>query len=131
VRVAVRNGSGRTGAGSTTLDALKGAGFAVLPPATNADRSDYTISEVRYAPGAGNQNKAKLVLAYLGGAGKVVALQGATEGADVVLVVGRDFSTISAPAARPPATRGAPSQSASPTTGAPAPAADALPPVGC
>ncbi len=126
VRVAVQNGSRRQGVGSTTLDALHRLGFAVLGQAANADRNDYAVSEVRYSSGA--QNKARLVLAYLGGAGKLAPLQGADadSDADVVLVIGRDFSGVSAPARAPSA--GAPAtRSAAPAT---APA-DALPPVGC
>jgi len=131
VRVSVENGSGRQGMGSATLAALHRVGFAVLGQAANADRSDYAVTEVRYASGA--QNKARFVLAYLGGAGKVVPLQGAAaEGdADVVLVVGRDFAGVAAPAHRAPS-----SVTTAPRSGTPAPTsatapADALPPVGC
>ena len=46
--------------------------------ATNADRSDYTVTEVRYAPGS--KPKAQFLLSELGGAGKVVALIGERTG---------------------------------------------------
>jgi LCP family protein required for cell wall assembly len=131
VRVTVENGSGRQGVGSTTLEALHRLGFAVLGQAANADRNDYAVSEVRYSPGA--QDKARLVLAYLGGAGKLAPLQGtAADGdADVVLVIGRDFSGVSAPAARAPSS-GAPATRSTSSATAPSTApADALPPVGC
>ena len=51
------------------------SGSRPCTPATNADRSDYAVTEVRYAPGA--ENKGRLVLAQLGGAGKLVALDAA------------------------------------------------------
>jgi hypothetical protein len=127
----VENGSGRQGVGSTTLAALHGLGFAVLGQAANADRNDYAVTEVRYSSGA--ENKARLVLAYLGGAGKLAALQGAAANgdADVVVVIGRDFSGVSAPAARLPSA-GAPATGSGTSAAGPASAAaGALPPVGC
>ncbi|HMC68382.1 MAG TPA: LytR C-terminal domain-containing protein, partial [Mycobacteriales bacterium] len=92
--------------------------------------NDYAVSEVRYASGA--QGKARFVLAYLGGAGKVVPLQGAAaEGdADVVLVVGRDFAGVAAPAPRASSVTTAPRSGATAPPSATAPT-DALPPVGC
>jgi LCP family protein required for cell wall assembly len=121
VRVAVENGSGVTHEGATALAALRSRGFAVISPATDADRSSYAVSEVRYAPGA--DAKARLVLAQLGGAGKLVALSShPSNGADVVLVIGRDFGGISAPT-----TAAAPH----PTSATAKPAAHSAPPVGC
>lgn len=99
VHVAVENGSGRTGLGASANDALGGLGFSAVGAATNADRSDYTVTEVRYAAGA--SAKAQFLASYLGGAGKVVALNGsAPAGADVVLVLGRDYSGLSRPTAK-------------------------------
>jgi LCP family protein required for cell wall assembly len=129
VRVTVQNGSGRNGAGSTTVDALRQRGFAVLGPATNADRSEYAVTEVQYSRGA--QNKARLVLAYLGGAGKLVPLDAAAGGADVVLVVGRDFSSVTAPSAPRPSTATAGTRPVSSGTARPAATATAPAPVGC
>jgi polyisoprenyl-teichoic acid--peptidoglycan teichoic acid transferase len=103
VRVAVQNGGGRTGAGGAALTALQQAGFAGVGDATNADRSDYDETEVRYAPDA--KAKGQLVLSYLGGAGRLVALDDAPAGTDVVLVVGRDLDGVAPPATNP-ATRG-------------------------
>lgn len=103
VRIAVRNGSGRNGLGATVVESLQELEFAVLPPAANADRSDYVTTEVRYAPGA--QAKGQYVLAALGGIGKLVELaDGQSEGADVVLVLGQDYQSISRPNATPPTT---------------------------
>jgi LCP family protein required for cell wall assembly len=130
VHVAVENGSGRTGLGARANDALGGLGFSVVGPATNADRSDYSVTEVRYATGA--QAKAQYLLADLGGAGKVVALgTNAPAGADVVLVLGRDYNGLSRPAAKAaphPASTGArpPSGSRAPVT-----TSSTLPQVGC
>jgi polyisoprenyl-teichoic acid--peptidoglycan teichoic acid transferase len=130
VHVAVENGSGRTGLGARADDALGGLGFSVVGPATNADRSDYSVTEVRYAPGT--QAKAQLLLAYLGGAGKVVALgTSAPAGADVVVVLGRDYNGLSRPKAK--AQTNPPSSAASPPSGSAAPVttASTLPQVGC
>jgi len=97
VRVVVENGSGVTGAGARAADALGGFGFSVLGSATNADRQDYPVTEVRYVSGA--SDKAKAVLSYLGGVGEMTSLDGqAPAGADVVLVIGRDFKGLSRPA---------------------------------
>jgi LCP family protein required for cell wall assembly len=123
VRVAVQNGSGRAHAGGDALTTLHGLGFATLTPATNADRSDYSVSEVRYAPGS--ENKGRLVLAQLGGAGKLVALDAAPGNADVLLVIGRDFSSIAAP------TTAAPHKSSSSSKPAAAKSPSTAPPAGC
>ena len=92
VRVTVENGSGRTGAAGHARTDL---GFALGGPAVDADRSSYDVTEVRYGPAA--LAKARLVLAYLGGAGKLVALGAAPSGADVLVVLGGDFQQVSAP----------------------------------
>ena len=123
VKVAVQNGSGRAHAGGDALTALQGLGFATVTPATNADRSDYAVSEVRYAPGA--ENKGRLVLAQLGGAGKLVALDAAPGSADVLLVIGRDFGSIAAP------TTAAPHKSSSGTKPAAAKSPSTAPAAGC
>jgi LCP family protein required for cell wall assembly len=130
VHVAVRNGTARSGVAGSTLNALRQAGFSVLPPAINADRNDYKVTEVRYVKGA--ERKAQLVLAYLHGAGKSVALASApsdAQDADVVLVVGRDFTSITKPAATSPATP-APASNTPHNAAAP-PATASLPASGC
>jgi LCP family protein required for cell wall assembly len=96
VHVVVENGSGITGAGARAADALGGFGFSVVGSASNADRQDYQVTEVRYASGASGD--AKAVLAYLGGIGVITPIEGsAPAGTDVVLVVGRDFKGLSRP----------------------------------
>ena len=131
VHVAVENGSGRTGLGARANDALGGLGFSVEGDATNADRSDYAVTEVRYTPGA--QTLAQFLLSYLGGAGKVVALRaGAPAGADIVLVLGRDYNGLSRPAAK--ATPKTTASGSHPSSGTAAPAgksATSRPDVGC
>ncbi|MDQ1509986.1 MAG: hypothetical protein QOG50_1830 [Actinomycetota bacterium] len=133
VRVTVQNGSGTAGAAGKARGDLGTDGFTLGAPATNADRSDYDVTEVRYGPAA--KTKAQLVLAYLGGAGKLVSLASAPSGADVIVVLGRDFRQVTAPAT---STTGAPATHKSPgtagtttTTGPPANPGGAVPEAGC
>ncbi|HEX5614760.1 MAG TPA: LCP family protein [Acidimicrobiia bacterium] len=113
VSVRVLNGSGITGQARTTLDALAALDFSVVEPPEDADRSDYEITEVRYAPGA--EGKAAFVAQYLG-VGQPVPLE-AAEGADVVVVLGRDFESVVAPdATTPTTTGGAPPSTVATTT---------------
>jgi len=123
VHVAVENGGGASGVGAAAFSSLQHDGFAVSGAATNADRSDYGITEVRYAPG--KQAEGHLVLSYLAGAGKLVAL-GTSQGVDVVLVIGRDFSAVSAPASSSGS-----GHASTPTTAAAAATGSTLPPAGC
>jgi LCP family protein required for cell wall assembly len=134
VRLTVKNGSGVAGEASTVLAELHTLGFQIAAAASDADRSDYAITEVRYAPG--EEKKGQLVLAYLDGAGRLVEQHSAT-GADVVVVLGRDFSRVNTPvslqaahvqpiAARRPAAGGVTT-----TTGPPANPGGAMPVAGC
>jgi polyisoprenyl-teichoic acid--peptidoglycan teichoic acid transferase len=131
IHVAVENGSGQTGLGAHVETSLQGLGFPVVGSATNADRSDYAVTEVRYVAGAAA--KAQFLLSELGGAGRAVALNGAApSGADIVLVLGRDYKGLTRAQATPS------SGSATPTTRAPAAATtpgvtspNAPPTVGC
>jgi len=100
VRVIVQNGSGVGGQARTVFDALQGAGFGVIDPPGNADRNDYDVTEVRYADGA--EDQARYLLAYLGGAGELTEVDGLPEGANVVLVLGRDFEQVLAPTTTEP-----------------------------
>jgi LCP family protein required for cell wall assembly len=133
VRVNVQNGSGVTGAAGKAHTDLGAAGFVLAAPAANADRSNYDVTEVRYGPGA--EEKAQLVLAYLGGAGKLVSVDSAPSGADVELVLGGDFDAITPPVT---STTGAPANPSTPatsgtttTTGPPANPGGAVPEAGC
>lgn len=130
VHVAVENGSGRNGLGAQAGDALSGLGFSVVGTATNADRSNYSVTEVRYGPGAAA--KAQFLLSELGGAGKTVALNGsAPGGADIVLVLGQDYKGLTQSTAKSGTKPTAAPQGTSGGTGAGATTATTVPPVGC
>jgi LCP family protein required for cell wall assembly len=130
VHVVVENGSGLTGAGKRAADALGGFGFNVVGSATNADRSDYQVTEVRYTSGA--SDKAKTVLAYLGGVGEMTSLQGnAPASADVVLVLGRDFKGLSRPASTTAPKGSAAGNPAGASTGSGATSTTSRPAAGC
>jgi LCP family protein required for cell wall assembly len=115
IRVQVLNGSGVRGIASTASSGLTAAGFASGGAATDADRHDYTTTEIRYAPGA--VDKARVAATYLGGVGQLVALKSSPAGADVVIVLGRDFVAVTAPGTRPVATSTSPSSTALPNSG--------------
>jgi LCP family protein required for cell wall assembly len=138
VKLQVQNGSGVGGAAGKAENALVTAGFQTVAPAADADRSDYTVTEVRYAPGA--ETKAQLVLAYLGGAGRTVALDSAPSGgADVVVVLGQDFQQVTvpttattAPPTTPHTTQHKPANAGTtPTTGPRVHAGGPVPVAGC
>ena len=99
IAVQVLNGSGVKGVALTTHTALAGAGFADGGPIGDADKSDYSLTEVRYVPGA--LAKAQVVASYLGGVGKLVALSGPAANAQVVVVIGRDFDGVVVPGSHP------------------------------
>lgn len=136
VRVRVENGSGVPGVARDTLDAFVSEGFAGVDPPADADRLDYGVTEIRYAPGA--EGEARLVKAYLAGAGKLVALETAPEGADVTVVVGQDFDGVWAPGTAPTTTVAPtstttlpPNPGTLPGVTTPYDPSSGLPPVGC
>jgi polyisoprenyl-teichoic acid--peptidoglycan teichoic acid transferase len=138
VSVVVQNGSGRTGAAKRVLGALTAAGFKRGGPATDADRSDYLVTEVRYASSA--EGKARVVLAHLGGAGKLVPVNSTPGGVDVIVVLGQDFhaagsataaaATTTTPPAAPTTHRPAGAGTTT-TTGPPANPGGVMPVAGC
>ena len=69
-------------------------------PPSDADRSDYPLTQIRWAPGAAG--KALTTALLLGTNNTVEARPGETDGADVVVVVGRDWDALDAPAKKPP-----------------------------
>ena len=77
-------------------------GFVSGAAAGDADHSDYSVTEVRYAPGA--KDKAKVVASYLGGVGSVVPMTTESQNADVAVVLGRDFVAVVAPGQHPQST---------------------------
>jgi LCP family protein required for cell wall assembly len=128
VKVVVLNGSGVGGQARVVFDALTGAGFSAVGEPGNADQSDYDVTEIRYAEGS--EDLAQYLLAYLGGAGRLVEVDATPPGADVELVLGRDFEEVTAPSTTVP---GASETTAPPTTGPPPnPGGDTpIPPAGC
>ncbi|HEX5096704.1 MAG TPA: LytR C-terminal domain-containing protein [Acidimicrobiia bacterium] len=87
--------------------------------------------------GPGDEAKAQTVLASLGGAGQLVKLDEAAEGADVIVLVGRDFDDLAPATTAPPATTAAPTDaSAAGATTTTGPAAnpggtEPMPSAGC
>ncbi|HEY6749618.1 MAG TPA: LCP family protein, partial [Mycobacteriales bacterium] len=94
--VAVFNGSGRSGLAATASAALAKAGFKASN-AGNADRQDYSRTEIRY--GADGEAQARAVLAAIPTA-KLVQRSGID---GVQLVLGSDFTTLGASSAKPAA----------------------------
>jgi LCP family protein required for cell wall assembly len=132
VTVAVQNATTRGGLGALTLDAFRSLGFSAVGPATNGTLDDDTTTEVRFKAGA--EQKGQLVLAYLHGAGKLVPLERAEGDADVVVVLGRDFSDVKAPTTTAPAATNPKPTAAgatTPTSTPPAPSSTPFPVVGC
>ena len=93
VTIRVVNGAGITGLAATVQAALVKAGFRAAGPPANADRSDYTQTQVRYAPG--NTSQGATVL-YATGARHLGQSPSASDtlGADVLVIVGRDWNTL-------------------------------------
>ena len=93
VKVRVVNGSGVKGAAQRALDQFTGAGFRVAGPAVDADRSDYTRTQIIYAPGKFFEG---FTVAYALGTqnlGQAIAAKN-TLGGDVLVIVGRDYPTL-------------------------------------
>jgi LCP family protein required for cell wall assembly len=123
VRVRVLNGSGADGVAGQAHGALADAGFAVAG-AADAQRFDYSRTEVRHPPGA--QARGQLVLSYLKGGGRLVADK-ALSGSDVVVVLGRDYKGVTerpdvAPAPSTTTATSAPSTAGTAPAPAPTPA---------
>jgi LCP family protein required for cell wall assembly len=119
VQVAVYNGSGRRGLATQTKTDLKAAGF-VVAGASNADRSDYAQTVVRYAPGS--VAAANTVAAAVPGA--TVEEDDGISG-PVQLVVGRDFTGIKGGTTATGSTSTAPSAPKTSTPGTSSPNAPA------
>jgi LCP family protein required for cell wall assembly len=88
VSVRVLNGAGVAGLAGRTRDSLSAKGFPIVTIA-DADRLDYATTEVRFVDKGDGRKKAETVRAALG-AGTLTPVL-AVEGADVELVLGRDF----------------------------------------
>ena len=70
-------------------------------PAGNADRSDYSVTEVRYANGAENQAQVRRSRTSAARASSST-VDAVPAGANVVIVLGRDFDQVKAPATTVP-----------------------------
>jgi len=90
VTVRVLNGSGIPGLATQVLRRLPAQGFLAAGPAANAARNDYTETEVHWAP---SQSSKGATVVYATGAHQSGPLSAST-GADVVVIVGRDWSTL-------------------------------------
>lgn len=90
VHIRVVNGSGDPNAGQLALDQLRLAGFQVSGSAAPGDRSNYEHTQIRYAPGKYAEGYTTLLAV-----GTLNLIEGIsidnTLGADVLVVVGRDY----------------------------------------
>ena len=112
VTVTVFNGSGRSGLAAQAASGLTKAGFKVGGTG-NADRQDYSRTEIRY--GAGGEAGARAVLAVVPSA-TLVQRDGVS---GVQLVLGSDFSSIGAGTpSKAPVASGSPKASADARTAA-------------
>lgn len=89
ISVTVENGTHRSGLAATTASQLEQQGFVVGPPA-DADRHDIAGTVVRYAPG--QEDQARTLAAATGAQLRVDN----TVGASLVLVLGDDFTQVTA-----------------------------------
>ncbi|MDQ3569554.1 MAG: LCP family protein [Actinomycetota bacterium] len=99
VRVRVLNGTGTDGQAGKAAQELQGVGFN-LAGTGDADRSGYTEPVIHY--GRGQQEKAELLKAYLGGAAQVQEDR-TIQGVDLVLITGSELGEV-----RPPTQAGRP-----------------------
>ena len=93
IRVRVLNGSGAQGQAGQAAQALQTSGF-ILAGTGDADSAGYTDSTIRY--GRGQEDKALVLKAYLGGGAKVEK-DTTLRGVDLVLVTGSTFTGVQAP----------------------------------
>jgi LCP family protein required for cell wall assembly len=93
VRVKVVNGSGIAGLGARALGQMVAAGFTSVGPAVDADRSNYARTLVRWGP---NDDVKGVTVTYATGAKQSGQALKATDtlGAEVLVVVGRDWDSL-------------------------------------
>jgi polyisoprenyl-teichoic acid--peptidoglycan teichoic acid transferase len=111
IKLRVLNASPSQGLASATLAALTQLGFQGVGTANDA-RGTIEETEIRYQPG--DQDKAKVVFRYVRPDARLVEDEH-LKGADVAIVVGKNFASIQRPSETAPAT----------STTTPAPAASA------
>jgi LCP family protein required for cell wall assembly len=102
VRVRVLNGSGAEGQAGQAAQALQTSGF-ILAGTGDAENDGYSESVIRY--GRGQEDKAQLLKAYVGG-GAQVQQDTTLRGVDLVLVTGSAFTGVQAPGKAAPTTTG-------------------------
>jgi len=93
VRVRVLNGSGAQGQAGQAAQALQASGF-ILAGTGDAENSGFSDSIVRY--GRGQEDKAQLLEAHLGGGAKVEE-DDSLRGVDLELVTGSGFTGVQTP----------------------------------
>jgi LCP family protein required for cell wall assembly len=98
VLIKVLNGSGRRGEAASAAAKLEKAGFRLAGTGDAAAESSRTV--IRFAKGA--EPKAQLLQGFLLG-GAEIRNDSSIKGSDLVLVTGRSFGGIRAPAGGPPA----------------------------
>ena len=101
IKVRVVNGSGLKGRARAALDAFVAHGFVKAGDAVDADRSDYPKTQVRYAP---DKSEAGATVAITLGTTNLVEAASAedTLGADVLVVIGRDYDSLQGLLKEPP-----------------------------
>ena len=87
VKVQVLNSTGTKGLASTAMTSFQEIGFA---PAGTGNATLRSVTEIRYSPQ--NKNKALLVSQYIGG---TLVLDSSITGADVTVILGKDFKSVS------------------------------------
>lgn len=102
VRLRVLNGSGVEGQAGKAAQGLQAAGFN-LAGTGDAENDGYTDSVIRY--GRGQEDKAQLLKAYLGG-DATVEEDSSVMGVDLVLVTGSAFTGVRPPTQAGPSTTG-------------------------
>ncbi|MBK9180844.1 MAG: LCP family protein [Acidimicrobiales bacterium] len=111
VQVRILNGVGESGLASRASDAITGAGFTVSGTG-DADSYAYERTTIRYAPG--QEAAADLLARHLTN-GAVLEATSTVNSADVVLILGQDFTTVTQEAAAVPPSTGAPADAPPPT----------------
>jgi LCP family protein required for cell wall assembly len=120
VSVRIVNGSKLPGVEQRAIDQFTAAGFHVIGGASNAERSDYTKTQLAYAP---NLRPAGLSVARAAQTINVVEANSRADtlNADVLVVIGADYDTLphafpGAPGVTTPTTAAAPQNTTSTTS---------------